>query len=153
MTETITAQCSECEGAGLKIGWAEKDGAAVVCRQCHGAGSRQITYIPFAGRQNNPQAIRVWKINPGYRISPEHTDGGIPVADWLQNPDLVHQPEAAMQVHICPAMWYREQEQPFDDCHKVLTYDDCPWWSQKAQCWTAYLQQQQTGQPQQNAAN
>lgn len=133
MSETIIAQCSECEGTGLKIGWAEKDGAAIVCRRCHGSGSQEISYTPFTGRRENPQALRVWQRNPGYRVSPEHTDGGVLVADWLANPELALKPEAAMQSTVCPAMWY--QQKTFKECSDNQRYHQCPLWTNKARCW------------------
>ena len=137
--QTLATQCPSCGGTGLYTGYAERDGAAVVCYKCGGAGNYRVVYIPFTGRKEHPDVKRVWKTNPGFAISPEHTEGGLTPAEWQAHPELLESPDAAMQKNVCPAWWYREQ--PFDDCYKVLHYDHCPFFSQKEKCWSAYQPQ------------
>lgn len=136
MTQTLATQCDDCQGTGLKIGWAELKGAAIVCRKCQGTGQYLVAYTPFTGRKQHPNAIRVWRQNPGYRITPDQTSGGVPVATWLLNPQSVNEPEAAMQAEVCPALWYGDN--PFPQCDKILKYTDCPWWRAKEACWQTY---------------
>ena len=42
MKRTITIECQACGGTGLYKGMCERDGAAVVCEQCHGTGKTEL---------------------------------------------------------------------------------------------------------------
>lgn len=138
--QTLDTQCPSCSGTGLYIGYAEHNGAAVVCGKCQGTGNFQISYTPFTGRLEHPDVTHVWMRNPGYHISPDRTEGGLSIAEWQNNPELINTPEAAMRQTVCPAQWYREN--PFTDCNKANRYDECNFYSQKAKCWAAYQRPQ-----------
>lgn len=59
-TNTIRAECSDCGGTGLYVGFMEAKGEAVVCVSCRGTGCRTIKYKPFVERKrrNGIQKVR-----------------------------------------------------------------------------------------------
>jgi hypothetical protein len=63
--------CDRCDGTGLYIGMAEKDGAAVVCYNCDGKGYTDIKekFEPFVNRKNRKDVNRVYDTAGGYVIS------------------------------------------------------------------------------------
>lgn len=65
---TISIECKHCGGTGLYIGFAERDGAAVICFHCDGTGKTQYTYKKFSGRKNRDDVDRVFKKSQGYML-------------------------------------------------------------------------------------
>jgi len=60
--------CDSCKGTGLYVGFAEHDGAAIVCHHCGGTGRYHFEheYDEFTCRKNPPRKIkRVFLTNPG----------------------------------------------------------------------------------------
>ena len=138
MAEVLATECESCQGSGLYIGWAEKDGAAVICSKCGGTGEYWMHYTPFTGRKERPEVVRrIWKKNTGWRITPDNSEGSMTLDEWKDNPDAINLPENAMQDKACPAVWYYDY--PFDQCNKVMRFDHCPWWHSKEKCWQAYV--------------
>ena len=47
----VKVQCSDCNGSGLYVGFAEPTGIAVVCLRCNGKGWTNFSYAEFTGRK------------------------------------------------------------------------------------------------------
>lgn len=62
----ININCPNCNGTGLYIGFAERDGAAVICYKCKGTGKKEYEYTPFNGRNIKSGVTRVFSKNQGY---------------------------------------------------------------------------------------
>ena len=137
--ETIIARCDRCRGTGLYRGMAEMPGAAVVCRECKGTGSREITYVPFDGRQPPPEGVeRVWSHN---RSTPPAEPGdqpgaGVTVEEWQVDPESVHRPGAEERENSCPSLWHAGLI--WDECIKAGTIPGCPRYPERAACWEKY---------------
>lgn len=69
-------ECRSCNGTGVYIGMAERDGAAVVCRTCKGAGKEHfvLEYTEFTGRKLREDVKRVYLSGHGYVIAPRQLD-------------------------------------------------------------------------------
>lgn len=48
---TVKAVCDACNGTGLYSGMCEREGTAVICLGCGGAGCELMTYTPFERRK------------------------------------------------------------------------------------------------------
>lgn len=89
----VKTQCHACEGTGIYVGFAEKNGAGVVCTTCNGTGMKVIKYTPFSGRVERKDVKRVY-YNCPYGISAidSELDGkkfpfskfGCSYDDWLK---------------------------------------------------------------------
>lgn len=103
-------ECTACGGTGLYQGFAEKDGAAVVCYICKGTGKQHVSYTftKFEKRQTRPNVKRVYKTSGGYAISSkdvvtssgkkiEFSKGGVSYEDWLKGVE----PKPICDLH-CP---------------------------------------------------
>jgi len=142
-------ECEACEGTGLYVGMAERDGAAVVCHRCAGHGSRilTVTYRDFEGRRQRNGVRRVYRTNPGICIGEGNgcqlTDfGGVPYQEWL---DSERFPEGTEdRAHTCPAWFYQsadyEKKPDWDECMDSLggTFSTCPHFETKAKCWERF---------------
>lgn len=138
------AQCGACEGTGLYVGMAERDGTAVVCYRCHGTGQVLVEWIPFQGRQPVPRDVTRVHVARGYGLSSRHPkcQGGLPVAEWAPG---AHVP--ADELLYCPYL-YTHQEwcaHPVRDGVRgsaPLRAGDvisaCRYWSTKAECWAQF---------------
>jgi DnaJ-class molecular chaperone len=62
--------CQSCQGTGLYVGMAERDGAAVVCSTCEGTGryAYHFEYKPFTERAKPPRKIKSVHVARGYVI-------------------------------------------------------------------------------------
>ena len=69
MQKVIEIQCPHCNGEGLYVGMAERDGAAVICSYCKGTGKSEYYYTEFTGRKINPKITRVFKTGQAYIIA------------------------------------------------------------------------------------
>lgn len=69
-TIEMKIECPACNGTGVYTGMAERDGAAVVCRQCKGTGAYQykFSYNEFTGLKRRDDVKRVYKDGYGYVI-------------------------------------------------------------------------------------
>ena len=65
-------ECQDCEGTGIYVGMAEKEGAAVVCTKCKGSGKYlyKFKYNEFTGRKKRKDVNRVYLNGYGYVIIP-----------------------------------------------------------------------------------
>ena len=72
----IDVQCQSCNGTGIYVGIAERDGAGVICNTCNGTGKQHYTfkYEKFTGLQKRNDVKRVYKQSYGYVLSPKEID-------------------------------------------------------------------------------
>lgn len=114
-------QCKSCNGTGLYVGMAERDGAAVVCRSCDGTGKFHYVfeYEEFHKRSSREDVKRVYKTAAGYCISAkdivrkddgrliEFSKYGVGYKDWLEGKKPI--PDKSF---FCPAQWSGQQHKP-----------------------------------------
>lgn len=55
----VKVQCSDCNGTGLYVGFAEPPGTAVVCLRCNGKGWTILSYAEFTGRKRKKGVAKV----------------------------------------------------------------------------------------------
>lgn len=140
-------KCRACKGTGVYIGMAEREGAAVVCYKCKGTGCFHFVheYEEFTGRQNSPDAKRVFQTNPGIMIG-EPKDGslklanfgGMPYEDWLQG--LPFPGKSEMRKFACPCWWYQSADYSkkprWKECNVWgLPFSKCSHFATKEKCW------------------
>lgn len=68
---TVIAECKDCNGTGLYIGWNCHDGAASTCDSCKGTGSVTIKYTPFTGKKEKKGITRVFSNVRWRHVYPE----------------------------------------------------------------------------------
>lgn len=68
----MVIECKSCEGTGVYVGMAERNGAAVICTTCNGTGkyNYKFEYNEFTGLKTRENVTRVYKSGYGYVISP-----------------------------------------------------------------------------------
>lgn len=137
-------KCKTCKGTGLYVGFAENDGAAVVCSNCKGTGCVHFVheYEEFEGRTIKPDVDWVFQCNPGIGIGTggEHQlrdFGGMSYDAWLEFelfPTLTE-----MRRFVCPAWWYQSvdytKKPKWDKCQWGGTFSGCKYFDDKAACW------------------
>lgn len=135
-------KCKECDGSGLYVGMAERDGSAVVCHDCKGTGQAEFEYEEFHGRQKKDNAKRVYHHNPGIVIGEGKGKfkledfGGMPVEDWLEGKPFPKGHE--MRKFVCPAWYYYKQFFPACSVNIGARYSDCSKFHEKEKCWKFY---------------
>ena len=84
--------CTVCNGTGVYVGMAERDGAGIVCARCKGTGCyhHKFEYEEFKERKTREGIRRIYQTNPGIMIGENILNGitledfgGIPYDDWL----------------------------------------------------------------------
>lgn len=139
-------QCKSCGGTGLYVGFAEKDGAAVVCHTCKGTGCHhvKIEYDDFEKRERRKGVKRVYEVNPGICIGGskggEHCledFGGMPYEDWLKGEGF---PEGSEnRRYTCPAWWYQSAnyklKPDWKECIGCGSFSGCKRFPEKLYCW------------------
>lgn len=140
-------KCKSCEGTGLYIGVAERDGSAVVCLTCKGTGCHhyKYEYEDFTGRSGRPNVKRVYEVNPGICIGEGNvhklTDfGGIPYDAWLRGEKFTKGTEN--RKFTCPAWWFQSanyKEKPhWDECDIFGLFSRCEHFHSKEKCWKRF---------------
>lgn len=139
--------CESCGGTGIYVGFAEHDGAGVICRTCKGTGCEnvKIEYTPFRNRDTREGVIRVYANNPGIGIGTGKGKyrlkdfGGMLYEDWIKGKPFPKKSE--MRKFTCPHWWYQGENEKFEDwCHKngmeyCGNFSNCPKFSEKEKCW------------------
>lgn len=151
----LTIECTSCNGTGLYIGMAEKDGAAVICFKCKGSGQVNFTYRPFTGRKQRDDVVRVFKGSFGfmhYASNVMQDDGfvlafasaGCTYEEWLNGVE----PKPMKELY-CPYLW-TDQHLQTDDvndlyrncCSEGLPAGNyifnCKHFSKKQWCWATF---------------
>lgn len=140
--------CQSCDGTGLYVGRAERDGASVVCHRCTGSGkyAYRFEYEPFESRRPAPDGVTRVHVARGYVLSPQHPqcDGGVPVSDY--EPGMAVPADESL---YCPYLytnqgWCAKPEPWHPDYPPAApvsagTYiSNCKHWPYKADCWRMF---------------
>ena len=143
--ETHSAACRACKATGLYVGMAERNGAAVVCRECKGTGKQNIVFEwdDFDGKQDPPDGVtRVYATSAGIVSAPDVVPGGVSVAEWKTNPKSVHRIGAEMREHTCPEWWYQSAnyalKPDWNECRLVGQFSKCSHFANKSECWRRF---------------
>lgn len=85
-TIELQIECPSCNGTGVYVGVAERNGASVICTKCNGAGAYQFkyTYNDFTGLKKRDDVTRVYKSGYGYFIAPGQIKFGENLIDMDQ---------------------------------------------------------------------
>lgn len=134
-------ECESCHGTGVYKGFAEMDGAAVVCHRCRGTGKAhiKIEYSDFAGRKPREGVKRVYETNPGFGLGPDGP-GGMPYSEWLDGKPFPRGHE--FRHRVCPRWWWqaaggKDQEFRCADFHWG-TFTECKHFANKDKCWAEW---------------
>ena len=139
----VLIECRSCRATGVYRGFAERDGAAVVCRICKGDGAESIAFTPFTGRRTADGVETVFAVGTGYVLGRD-ARGGVRYADWLANPAAAQAGGAEARDSTCPAGWYNKVDpsrQPqWSECDRMFgrTFEECPGFKTRDQCWTRW---------------
>ena len=142
--KSVIAKCEACGGSGIYTGFAEQDGAAVVCYKCKGTGKVTIKYEEFKEREVTPGIRRVFRTNVGVGIGENKAlrledFGGLSYEDWLSLKDPCTFPKGTeMRSFTCPAWWYQGIDSDLKPkCDFVIgrRFPDCDKFCDKEACW------------------
>ena len=140
----IEQECPACNGTGLYIGYAERDGFAVQCYKCDGSGKYLFrhSYFNFTGRREKEGAKYVVKTNPGIFMGLKNGEyspddfGSIPYDEWKNGGEM---PE--MRKFCCPRWWNQTANSlsspEWSECYTSLGdgFSGCKLFHNKAACW------------------
>lgn len=148
-TIEIREKCPSCDGTGLYIGLAERDGAAVVCHNCNGTGCHVFTHIyeDFEKRFDSIKVKRVYATNPGICIGTGNKGeltlksfGGMPYRDWLVGKPFP--PKSENRKYTCPAWWYQsadyKKKPHWPECITLGSFLSCDHFKTKHLCWVKF---------------
>ena len=159
---TGKAECESCKGTGLYQGFAEKDGAFVICCVCKGSGSISIAlnFNKFNGKKKEPKCKRVYTQGFGYLLTDKDflsEDGkffpfsqyGCFYEEWLQGKKPI-----PLKFLGCP---YQETNQKLrikdvnnlykTRCEKKLGWGyipNCELYDKKEECWEIFEKSETT---------
>lgn len=138
------------------MGFAEHDGAAVVCHNCKGTGKVHVvhTYEDFEGRKSRKGIKRVYRVNPGIGVGAGHGHtleefGGMPYDDWAANKKFPKGSE--MRKYTCPCWYYQSAD--YDkapawrdgevQCQIRGSFSGCKHFPEKEKCWARWDKEQE----------
>ena len=140
-------QCGVCGGTGVYVGYAERDGAAVVCQECKGTGRHHYRheYDDFEGRVRRAGVEHVVRVDPGVGIDRgrngerQFSDfGGMDYESWFAGNPFPAKSE--MRRFTCPAWWYQsadyKKKPNWDECGGV--FPGCKYFEAKGTCWARW---------------
>jgi hypothetical protein len=143
------AACNTCGATGLYIGFAERDGAAVVCRRCKGTGkiTLRVEWEEFTGRKDTHDVSRVFQTNPGVGIGTGTNEdgdsfdlkdfGGISYDEWREG--ALFPSGTEMRRVTCPAWWYQcadyNKKPEWRECLTAGSFSWCQHFNDKEACW------------------
>jgi hypothetical protein len=147
---TAKSVCEDCGGTGIYVGFAEQDGAGVVCHNCDGTGCDTISikYEDFVKRVKKKGIERVFEANPGIGIGKGKNKaeykledfGGMPFEDWFRGKRFPRGSE--MRKYSCPCWWYQctdyEKKPDWDECAIGGTFSSCENFKNKHLCWERF---------------
>lgn len=142
------AECHSCNGTGIYVGMAERDGFGVVCSNCKGTGKEtlKLSWKDFVGRRRTTKVKQVLQCNPGICVGLHTKDGsllslqsfgGMSYADFFAGKPFEDGME--MREYTCPRQWYQSAD--YDRIGKEWTectyssFRDCNSWKTKNECW------------------
>jgi len=122
----LKIECQSCKGTGIYVGFAEVNGAGVVCHTCKGTGCQDYNfkYTPFKKRLRRPVVDRVFISGYGYCVGTKPTtlDNGIFVDFSKEGVSYEEFSQGKMPKHIkqmaCPMMADQSA------CHKIEGFTD-----------------------------
>lgn len=137
-------ECRACKGTGLYVGFAEKDGHAVICSTCKSTGNETVRVegTLFTERNIRIGIKKVHMTNPGIGIgdAPGHDFGGISYREWREGKPFERGTEDRQ--HTCPAWFYQSadhQRKPdWKECLGCNRFGDCPSFKDKKKCWARF---------------
>jgi hypothetical protein len=155
----IEIQCTSCDGTGLYIGMAEKDGAAVICSTCKGTGKSTFkrTFAKYHGRVRRDDVDRVYQTAGGYVIGSKNfetpdkktirfAESGVAYEEWFRGA----KPLPIEDLH-CPYQHTHQEMRSSDHpanalykrrCDAVLTLggtiSSCKLRRDMTRCWDLY---------------
>lgn len=135
------AVCTECDGTGLYVGFAESEGTAVICKRCKGSGEvkRMFRYEEFTKRRMRSDVKRVYATNLGFTLNAERDTYGMPYADWHNGQSFPVASEDRQRT--CPAWWYRSadcsRKPEWPECGNGA-FPGCQHFGSKAACWVRW---------------
>lgn len=138
---TVECACQSCDGTGLYVGMAERDGAAIVCHSCKGEGKQTLDYTfkPFRKRKERKGIKRVLKTNPGIMVGALKGSldrfGGMDYSDWQKGKPFPKGSE--MREYTCPRWWAQStgEGRNFDNDCGWGTFSSCKHFATKEKCW------------------
>lgn len=143
----VDAKCPRCKGTGLYKGVAERDGFAVVCFHCKGAGHLvlKLEWEDFGGRVPMKNVETVLECNPGIVVASDRKlapFGGMPYDDWADGKPFPARSE--MRNYTCPAWWSQcapgNTFEKWPECWDSIgrSFSECKFFGHKAACWARY---------------
>lgn len=154
-TIKINEECPTCKGTGLYVGMGERNGAAVVCRECKGTGCHKFVhcYTDFTKRKTRNDVKHVYEANVGIAIGNGESCcledfGGMTYRDWLDGKPFANGTE--MRKYCCPRWWYGavdyRKSPDWDACSEAMfmPFRLCPYFKNKAECWKRWDEEQRT---------
>jgi hypothetical protein len=140
-------KCKACGGTGLYVGFAEKDGSAVICHDCKGTGKFHFRYEyeEFTKRATRNNVKWILQNNPGIGIGEgngfKFSDfGGMSYKDWKSGKKF--DDSMAMKKYTCPAWWYQsvdyKRKPNWETCPGIGSFSDCPHFKTKEKCWSRF---------------
>jgi len=152
MEISLEIECKSCNGTGLYVGTAEREGSAVICTTCEGTGCQDYNfgYTLFIERKIRNDVRRVFKRSCGYVHSAddqkgiEFSKGGVLYADWIAG--KVPKPIKSL---YCPLQWTGQEWSSPLYC-KVsgagMCISECPYRKEHGvmPCWDEYENQGNT---------
>jgi hypothetical protein len=146
--------CPACKGTGLYVGFAEKDGCAVVCYKCEGTGKVVVIHEIFQERKRRTDVKRVFSCSCGYVHAPDDVMGerngepflyefskyGCTYDEWLEGVEPM-----PMEQLYCPYIWDNRGvgNEPLPRCREGRKsfygrISDCKFFKDRAECWKLY---------------
>ena len=145
----VDEECSSCDGTGLYIGIAEKDGFAIVCNRCGGTGKYHFIheYIKFTKRKDSIHVKRVLETNPGICVGLDiknkltlESFGGMPFKEWELG--LPFPKGSEMREYTCPSWWYQaanyKLKPKWKECLICGSFSSCRYFGNKKACWARF---------------
>jgi len=141
--------CTACNGTGLYVGMAERDGAAVICHKCKGTGCHEFVhqYEEFTVRNDRKGIKRVFECNPGIGIGKGdicklEDFGGMPFKEWEAG--LPFKRGMEMRKYSCPSWWYQcsnyKLKPEWEECYSAFggPFSSCKYFKTKEKCWERF---------------
>jgi len=150
-----TVKCGACDGTGIYVGFAEKDGIGVVCHRCDGKGEIKNKY-EFVATENFKRKDRediklVLQYNPGMIVGVDSEKGldydswgGMSYEEWKKSKGKFP-PKSEMRKYSCPAWWYQNTDydkKPHWDKCSFGSFSDCKHFKNKEECWKQWDEEQ-----------
>ena len=138
-------ECDACDGTGIYVGIAERDGAGIECYKCKGTGKYHFVhkYAPFVEKKKHKKVKRVFEWDAGIMIGGDNLSkfGGMSYEDWFDGKPFPEKSE--MRKFVCPARWYNGSNKSINEKDWCIircgqSFHNCKKIKQKAKCWELF---------------